>query len=433
VLTRASDVEPEAVSWLWTERLPLHDLAVLAGEPGLGKSTTTAELAARVSRGELDGGLRGEPHDVLIATAEDHFASVVLGRLMAAGADLDRVRHIHVADPGSDGLLALPDDVGDIEKALADLAAAGTPAALLIIDPVAAFISTGVDTHRDAAVRRVLAPLADMAQRQTVCVLAVAHLNKSTAARLLDRLSGSVAFGAAPRSVLAFARDPDDSNGEQGTHRVIVHAKSNHGCYAPTVAAHIEGVEVEHIGSVSRLVIDGESNISPEDLRLDGNRDRANGEAIREAIVDALADGEHRATEVKARIAAKLGVSERTVERMANQMESAGELERVSRDFPRVRYWMLALATGWRRDVATASVATENSPYSQPIAGVEAPSSDTSFDGSLLDSFQAPTPSPQDPEAAIGYKNQCHCANGGVASSQPGRCGQCYGHRLPPA
>jgi len=87
VLTPASAIAPEPLRWLWRSRLPLRGLSLIAGEPGLGKSTLTVELAARVTRGDLEGDLRGDAREVLIATAEDHFASVVWGRLTAPGND----------------------------------------------------------------------------------------------------------------------------------------------------------------------------------------------------------------------------------------------------------------------------------------------------------------------------------------------------------
>nr|MBA2278106.1 AAA family ATPase [Chloroflexia bacterium] len=266
VLTAASAVTPESVRWLWHQRLPLRGLSLIAGEPGLGKSTLTAELAAEVTRGRLPGDLHGQPADVLIATAEDHFASVVWGRLSAAGADMGRVHHISVEDGDGEELLTIPDDVAELELRCGELAAAGRPVALLAVDPVTAFIGGGVDTHRDAAVRRVLAPLSGLAERQRLAAVGIAHLNKDTAGKLLSRVGGSVAFGAAPRSVLAFARHPDDPDGEQGVERVIVHAKSNHGRYAPSLAARIESREVIEVGEVSRLVIAGECEVGPDDL-----------------------------------------------------------------------------------------------------------------------------------------------------------------------
>jgi len=199
ILTSASAITPEMMRWLWDRRLPLRGLSLIAGEPGLGKSTLTAELAANVTRGRLPGDLHAQPADVLIASAEDHFASVVWGRLTAAGADMDRVHRVAVEDRDGEELLTLPDDVAELESRCEELAADGRPVALIVVDPVAAFIGGGVDTHRDAAVRRVLAPLSGLAERQQLSVVGVAHLNKDTAGKLLSRVGGSVAFGAAPR------------------------------------------------------------------------------------------------------------------------------------------------------------------------------------------------------------------------------------------
>jgi len=46
-----SSVEPEDVSWLWPSWLALGKLVLLDGDPGLGKSAMTLDLAARVSSG----------------------------------------------------------------------------------------------------------------------------------------------------------------------------------------------------------------------------------------------------------------------------------------------------------------------------------------------------------------------------------------------
>src|SRR3712207_3815131 len=46
-----SDVETELVAWLWRGWLALGKLSVLDGDPGLGKSATTLDIAARVSTG----------------------------------------------------------------------------------------------------------------------------------------------------------------------------------------------------------------------------------------------------------------------------------------------------------------------------------------------------------------------------------------------
>jgi hypothetical protein len=46
-----ADVEPQAVRWLWPERVALGKLTLVCGDPGLGKSFLTLDWAARVSAG----------------------------------------------------------------------------------------------------------------------------------------------------------------------------------------------------------------------------------------------------------------------------------------------------------------------------------------------------------------------------------------------
>ncbi len=70
-----ADVARERVAWLWPGRVPLGKLTVLDGDPGMGKSAVTLDLAARVSRGAtMPDGVRGdlaEPAGVLLLSAED--------------------------------------------------------------------------------------------------------------------------------------------------------------------------------------------------------------------------------------------------------------------------------------------------------------------------------------------------------------------------
>ena len=49
--TLLSEVEAEEVDWLWRSWLPLGKLVVVDGDPGLGKSAMTMDIAGRVSSG----------------------------------------------------------------------------------------------------------------------------------------------------------------------------------------------------------------------------------------------------------------------------------------------------------------------------------------------------------------------------------------------
>ena len=96
---------------------------------------------------------------------------------------------------------------------------------LLIVDPIVSAI-TG-DSHKNAEVRRGLQPLADLAASTRCALLGITHFSKGTAGRdPVERLTGSLAFGALARVVLVAAKHQEE--GEDGrTVRLFLRAKSN--------------------------------------------------------------------------------------------------------------------------------------------------------------------------------------------------------------
>jgi hypothetical protein len=87
-----SGVEPEEVEWLWPSWLALGKLALVDGDPGLGKSAMTLDLAARISAGKvLPDRTICRPSGVVLLSAEDGLADTIRPRLDAAGADVDRI------------------------------------------------------------------------------------------------------------------------------------------------------------------------------------------------------------------------------------------------------------------------------------------------------------------------------------------------------
>src|SRR5438105_2373038 len=50
-LRPVSQIVARPISWLWPGRLPLGKLAILDGDPGVGKSLVTLDLCARLSTG----------------------------------------------------------------------------------------------------------------------------------------------------------------------------------------------------------------------------------------------------------------------------------------------------------------------------------------------------------------------------------------------
>src|SRR5262245_58757397 len=93
VLThRLDELQPETVRWLWPGYVPLGKMTLLDGDPGLGKSLLSLDLAARVTTGRSwpDGSAGAAPGNVLLVNCEDGLRDTVLPRLRALGGDLRR-------------------------------------------------------------------------------------------------------------------------------------------------------------------------------------------------------------------------------------------------------------------------------------------------------------------------------------------------------
>jgi putative DNA primase/helicase len=132
-------------------------------------------------------------------------------------ADLDRVKIVggdveRPFDPARD-VAALQDELNNMRGFLK----------LLVIDPLVAVIGSA-DSHRNSDTRNALGPLAQLAADTGAAVLGVHHLTKGSAGRdPLERLTGSLAFGALARSVLIAGES-------KSCGPVLMRAKSNLSC-----------------------------------------------------------------------------------------------------------------------------------------------------------------------------------------------------------
>lgn len=229
-LISLSEVKAEQVEWLWPGRLARGKYTLVAGDPGLGKSTLALDVAARLSRGSEwpDGGLATVGR-TLILTAEDGLADTIRPRLDKLGADSSHVMALTaVCGNGRDEWRPFNLET-DVERLRECIRGRSRPD-LVIIDPVSAYLGR-VDTHRDAPVRRVLAPLMALIEQEHVALLAIAHLNKDQQRTALHRPGGSVAFVAAARIALCLAADPHDED-----RRVLASLKNNLAPKPPSLA-----------------------------------------------------------------------------------------------------------------------------------------------------------------------------------------------------
>jgi hypothetical protein len=264
----ASAIQPVSIEWLWLGLLPLGALSLLYGPEGDGKSTLTMMLAAMATQGMLPGALEGIRSSVEIIAYEDDPAAVLVPRLLAAGADLDRV-FIHGGD--DDGLLTLPDDVPAFGATVAERGSK-----LVIIDPLPDALREGLKDNNNGDVRKAIVPLHRMAQELGVTVLGVTHPNKG-ATDAANKVMGSKAWRSVPRSVLMYGRDPDDLNGPS---RIVAVSKTNYSAKTARRIA-VNSVQVEGVEHPQpRAAITGESRYTDADLIL-ANAGTAKGEPIK--------------------------------------------------------------------------------------------------------------------------------------------------------
>jgi hypothetical protein len=304
-------IKRRAVPWLWRGWVPANGVTLLPGDPKLAKSTLALDWAAKLSRGEI-----GDPNRAptsIVVTGEDPVAEVVEPRVAAAGGELCHVHVLDVTDP--EAVFTLPEHTADLEQRIFEIGAQ-----LAIIDPLNRFLAETVDGHKDQAIRRAMGPLHQVAERQRCAIVVVAHLNKAMGANPLYRVGGSIGLTGAARSVLLFAKDPEDPDGERGRRRILAQAGSNYGQQQPSRRYRIEPTllpaedgtpEVETI----RLIDEGEVEIAASDLLS-----TPTGEA-RSALEEAcdflnaeLADGSQPAEDVRRR-ARKAGIADRTLDR----------------------------------------------------------------------------------------------------------------------
>jgi len=253
-LIGADRLKPEAIRWLWPGWLARGKLHVLAGAPGTGKTTLAMAMAAAVSAGTaLPSGWTPRRGSVLIWSGEDDPADTLVPRLIAAGADRSRIHFVR--DTIDEDDYRRPFDPSRDVDMLAIAALGIKDITLIVVDPLVSAI--GGDSHKNAEVRRGLAPLVDLAARLDAALLGITHYSKGTGGREpLERVSGSLAFGALARVVMGTVRQGNDEEGTRNM--VLARAKSNIGPDGGGYAYAFEQIELHaHPGLIASRIVWG--------------------------------------------------------------------------------------------------------------------------------------------------------------------------------
>lgn len=287
-LLGADQVKVRPIRWLWSGWLASGKLHILAGSPGTGKTTLAMALASAVTTGgSWPDGTRAPLGDVLIWSGEDDPADTLVPRLLAAGCNLERVKFIHGVnergrqrsfDPAKD-LLSLRDAFG-----------ANFRPSLMIVDPIVSAVAG--DSHKNTEVRRALQPMVDLGLTYDCAVLGISHFSKGSGnVDPLNRVTGSVAFGALARIVMCAAK----LNGDKGGGRAFLRTKSNIGRDDGGYRYELEYVDLESVPGVetSRIAwgtqLEGEAKELLEEEQPD--MDKSATDEAEELLRELLANG----------------------------------------------------------------------------------------------------------------------------------------------
>jgi putative DNA primase/helicase len=213
-MNRLSDVEIKPIQWLWPGYFARGKISLIVGNPGISKSITTIDIAARVTRGGRwpDGQLGDTAASVIFITTEDDADDTIRPRAECADADCSKIYILEAVEK---------DDVVMAGRTIAKSSQRGfdlardlpllrveleriKDVALIVIDPIPA-IQPGINSDKNNEVRSSLVGLQMLAKEFRVAVVGIMHLNKSTVQEVIHRTSGSVAYVAVARSVFLIA------------------------------------------------------------------------------------------------------------------------------------------------------------------------------------------------------------------------------------
>lgn len=204
-----AEVKPRRVEWVWPGYIPRGKIVVFDGDPSTGKSSVALDLVARLSSGAdwPDGTPNTNTRrDSILLIAEDGVEDTTVPRLIAADADLSRIRTLDsVVVDGRDRPPQVPRDIQALRRFIAK-----HQAGLVVFDVWFSFFDDTRNSNSETDSRTILRELSTVAEATGCTMILIRHLNKNAAGSAKTRGTGSMATTAAARAVYLIGSDPED-------------------------------------------------------------------------------------------------------------------------------------------------------------------------------------------------------------------------------
>lgn len=308
-------VEEKAVDWLVLDYIPKGQITILAGDGGSAKTSSWCNIAASISSGKpcfliedlIPLGFEEDtPKRVLFFSAEDSFEHVLKARLRLNGAKLENIFSIDIADERFE-------NIRFNNPFLEQLIAKYRPA-LVIFDPIQAFIPPEVKMSERNAMRNCLRSLIGYGEKYGCTFLIIVHTNKQSGIWGRKRIADSADIWDIARSVLLAGETK-----EKGI-RYISHEKCNYGMTGETVLFSIEDGRIKFKGYTSKKDKDF---VMEADYKA---RNAPQREEAKEFILDFLKDGDKKVSELN-EMARVIGYKDRTLERAKADLKKENKID----------------------------------------------------------------------------------------------------------
>jgi len=206
-IVSAGRVRPGKQEWLIDYRIPLHEITFLEGATGVGKSSLIIRLISDFSSGRRMGTRGGHGRlNILVIQTEGHLENSFVPRLIACGADMDRIKLLNAS--GSEETLHL-DEQRYVDWLKDQLVAYDTN--ILIIDPLLQFAGD-IDFNRGKEAPNWLNMLQRMCREMKITGIFTRHWTKNSENAVLYRGGGVVGMTGVVRAQSAVIQDPNDED-----------------------------------------------------------------------------------------------------------------------------------------------------------------------------------------------------------------------------
>ena len=227
-LPTGADYETKRVKWLIPGAIPAQTFTLLGGEGGTGKSTLLCNIIAGLIRGRptaLEWNLENPnparpPMRVMLFSSEDDFQAITKPRLKALGCTEEDLKRLYVL-PNTDK--RFPDIKYNSELLFSWIKQ--IKPALIVFDPLQAFLPDSVDMSRRNQMRNIFQSLLSHLDGDTA-VLILMHCNKNQSLYGLNKLADSKDITDIARSVFLMGYTGDKHDG--APLRYLSHEKSSY-------------------------------------------------------------------------------------------------------------------------------------------------------------------------------------------------------------